>query len=62
MKARLVKKLKDWEYSSFKDYCGYRDGTLCNKELARQLLDINFETFYDNSYQLISDFEVDRLY
>jgi len=37
-----VKDLKDYPYSSFPDYVGERDGTLCNKALARQLWDIGF--------------------
>jgi len=62
MKANLVKKMEDWDYSSFKDYCGFRNGTLCNKELAAQLLDINMKTFYNDSYQLISDDEINNLF
>ena len=61
MKANLVKKMEDWDYSSFKDYCGLRNGTLCNKELAVQLLDLNLKTFYNDSYQLISDDEINQL-
>jgi len=53
--------MEDWEYSSFKDYCGFRNGTLCNKELATQLLDVNMETFYNDSYQLVSDDDINNL-
>ena len=62
MKANLVRKMEDWEYSSFKDYCGLRNGTLCNKELAARLLGINLKTFYNDSYQFISDDEIDNLF
>ena len=62
MKAKLVKKMEDWEFSSFKDYCGYRNGTLCDKKLACQLLDMNLDTFYEDSYRLISDIDVDELF
>ena len=31
--AGLVNHLKDWIYSSYLDYVGSRNGTLCNKEL-----------------------------
>ena len=55
MKAKLVEKMEDWEYSSFKDYCGLRNDTLCNKQLAIQLLDINMKTFYEDSYRIIND-------
>ena len=61
-KANLVKKMEDWEFSSFRDYCGYRNGTLCNKELACQLLDMNMDKFYEDSYRLISDVDTDMLY
>ena len=33
VKAKLVKSLKDWKYSSWPDYVGERDGTLCNKSI-----------------------------
>lgn len=31
--AGLVKNLKDWPYSSWVDYYGFRRGTLCDKEI-----------------------------
>jgi len=54
MKAGLVKKMEDWDYSSFKDYCGLRNGKLCNKSLAFQLLDLDSKTFYSDSYDVIN--------
>ena len=62
MKAKLVTKMEDWEYSSFRDYCGLRNGTLCNKGLAIQLLDINMETFYEDSYRIINDDDLKNIY
>ena len=62
IKAKLVKRLEDWEYSSFKDYCGFRNGTLCNKMLAANLLDMNLKTFYGDSYKLISNDEINNLF
>ena len=59
MKAKLVKKMEDWEYSSFKDYCGLRNGTLCNQEKAIQLLQINKQTFYEDSYKFINPDDTD---
>lgn len=41
LQAGLVKELKDWKYSSFLDYYGYRNGTLCNKKLAMELMDLS---------------------
>lgn len=37
-KAKLTDHLKDWAYSSYPDYYGYRSGQLCNKTLALQVL------------------------
>lgn len=35
--ANLVKNEEEWEFSSFRDYTGSRNGTLCNKNLLFQL-------------------------
>ncbi len=47
--------MEDWEYSSFRDYLGLRNGTLTNKELAIQLLDLDMNRFYEDSYGIIND-------
>ncbi len=36
--AAIVGKMEDWEYSSFKDYAGLRNGSMCNKNLAYELI------------------------
>ena len=38
LKAKFVSELNQWKYSSYPDYYGYRNGTLCNKRLAMELL------------------------
>ena len=53
LRAGLVKQLEDWEYSSFKDYAGLRNGSLCNKELATKLCLYNSSEFVEISYQQI---------
>jgi len=40
LKAGLVKEIKDWKYSSFSDYAGYRNGTLCSKSIAYDMLNL----------------------
>ncbi len=55
VKAHLVPKLEDWEFSSFQDYLGERRGTLCQKELAYRSLDLCPKTFYNDSYEIISE-------
>ena len=37
VKAGLVKKIEDWEFSSSRDYSGLRNGTLIDRSLAKKL-------------------------
>ncbi len=62
LKAKLVKRMEEWDCSSFKDYCDFRNGTLCNKKLAAQLFDINMKTFYTDSYRLIDEDRINNLF
>ncbi|MEI9911152.1 MAG: transposase [Bacteroidota bacterium] len=62
VKAKLVEKIEDWQYSSFRDYCGLRNGNLCNKELAIQLLGIDIKNFYQNSYKIINDDDINNIF
>jgi putative transposase len=52
-KARLVTQMEDWEYSSFRDYTNLRAGTLCNQQLAFEILDMNKNNFYLDSYKAV---------
>lgn len=60
-KAKLVNKMEEWEYSSFLDYCGKRNGTLCNKEVAVKILGINLKTFYEDSYRQIGYDDINNI-
>ncbi|MFT7032358.1 MAG: putative transposase [Cyclobacteriaceae bacterium] len=50
-KSKLVKKMEDWEFSSYQDYSGKRNGSLCNKMLANELIEIpiDFKQFISQS-------------
>lgn len=61
-KASMVDRLDGWPYSSFLDYAGLRQGTLCNQELAVQLLDINKESFLSDSYSVIAEKVIKKFY
>lgn len=41
--ASLVNNLKDWPYSSYLDYAGLRNGTLCDKEIFFSLTGLTQE-------------------
>jgi len=59
LKANLVAKTEDWKYASFQDYSGFRNGSLCDKELACQIIGFNKDTFIVESYKII-DVEISR--
>ena len=62
IKAKLTDKMEDWPYSSFSDYIGRRTGTLCNTKMAFQMLGMNPQTFYADSYQMINDEEIQYIF
>jgi len=43
--ANLVKNLQDWEFSSYLDYAGKRNGSLVNKKLAMQIVNYDGDNF-----------------
>ena len=53
--AGLVSKLEDWEFSSFRDFAGLRNGKLVNKQLAFEFIDLDPEHFYEQSNRLVDD-------
>ena len=55
LKCGLVEKIESWRYSSFKEYITDATGGFCNKRLAAELLDLNMEQFYFDSYELIEE-------
>ncbi|MBI1783409.1 MAG: transposase [Sphingobacteriales bacterium] len=61
-KAGLVEKMEDWIFSSFNDYAGFRNGTLCNQELAYKLLNLNKDSFYKEAYMLLGEYEVNNIF
>ncbi|MDB5282378.1 MAG: hypothetical protein JWO06_1453 [Bacteroidota bacterium] len=50
IKANLVAKMEDWEFSSFREYWKPDKNNLCNQSLLHSLLNINQNSFYDLSY------------
>ncbi len=64
LKAGLVSKMEYWSHSSFAEYTSSLRGEarLCKKELAIDLLDLNPQTFYADSYAVIVDAKVSYTY
>ncbi|TAH19386.1 MAG: transposase [Cytophagales bacterium] len=55
LKANLVQRMEDWEYSSFRDYVKVRNGTLCKQFFAYDLIGVSKENFYEESYKVIDE-------
>jgi len=55
LKAGLTKDLEQWEFSSYKDYAGLRNGSLCSKNLAAAYCRYSIENFISESYSLLPD-------
>jgi len=46
--------MEDWEHSSFKEYLNLSNSSICNKEIVKKNLNINFNKLYEESYQVIN--------
>lgn len=60
--AKLVSDLKNWPYSSYLDYANIRNGTICDKELAFELIGLEKENFIEESYKEVDQNEVAKLF
>jgi len=45
VQKKLVNRMEDWEFSSYRDYLDWNIETFCNRELARKLLNLDFKNF-----------------
>jgi REP element-mobilizing transposase RayT len=54
-KAGLVTKIENWIYSSFIDYLGLRKGTICDQQLAFELIGFNKENFLEEAYAVLDE-------
>ena len=53
--AHLVNQMFEWEFSSYNDFAGLRNGTLCNKELAFMLTGFEQRDFPSTSLLPVTD-------
>lgn len=52
--AKICNSMEDWEFSSYQDYAGIRDGKLINKELAFEMVNFDKENFAIQSKILLN--------
>ncbi len=63
LKAEIVQRIEDWEYSSFNEYAGKSRNPICNIQLGKEIIEFNTtEEFYKLSYQNIDPKKRDELY
>ncbi len=62
MAAGLVTKPQDWPYSSFNDYAGFRNGTLCDKQESYELLDLAGINFYTETLKKIDSEAIKEIF
>lgn len=60
--AGLVSKLEDWEFSSFRDYAGLRNGKLIQKDLAMEIIALDFEHFQEQSKIIVDENLLKKIY
>lgn len=62
LKAGLVQDMKEWEFSSYQDYAGIRNGSLCNQVLANQLLSFDEVQYFKTAYEMVLEDDAKRLF
>ena len=62
LKPNLVLNMEKWLYSSYVDYAGLRNGTLCDKELAFKLIGFDKDNFVEESYREINENLIPKLF
>ena len=53
--SELVEKIEDWEFSSFPEFAGKRNGTLVDVKLALETLHLESYQIYNATYQMINN-------
>lgn len=62
LKANLVQEIKDWEFSSFQDYAGLRNGSLNNQNLAHKILQFDKVQYFKTAYELLLEDDLKRIF
>jgi len=53
--AKLVERIEHWEFSSFPDYIGKRNGTLVDKQLGLDTFQVEKSQLYELTYIMLQD-------
>ncbi len=62
VEAKLVSKIEDWEFSSFLDFLGIRNGKLVNKVVAYEIINYDKENFREQSMIALDEIKVKYIF
>jgi REP element-mobilizing transposase RayT len=62
VKAKLASNMLEWEYSSYKEYYGLRNESLCNVALGFNCLNLSETDFTTQSVIELSEEEIDKIF
>ena len=54
--------MEQWPYSSFSDYMKLRYGTLCDQEIAHEIIGFDKQDFENESYREIDEKMIRKIY
>ena len=57
----LVKRLEDWEFSSFSEYAFKNQPSICNQKLAEEVVQFDKDNFFNQSYAAIDELKTKAL-
>ena len=62
LQAKMVNDLKEWQYSSFLDYYGFRNGTLINKPVTKKILSLSETDFKNEDVVSLNDEIINEIF
>ena len=60
--AGLVTAIEHWKFSSFPDYAGFRNGSICNRDLAFEILGIDKNNFLKESHAMMDENLIKKIF
>ncbi len=58
LETGLTSNLEDWPYSSFIEYLSKSNNGLCNQELTKEMINLDWNNFYEQSKYIIDNKEI----
>jgi len=62
LEAGLTNKLEDWPYSSFIEYLSKSNNGLCNQELTKEMIHLDWDNFHEQSKYILDNKEISGIF